>query len=46
MIGQDDFDFICRFDAGDAAAREAIIRENPSQLAKTFYSMLSQVSGL
>ena len=44
MISQDDFNFISRFDSGDAAAREALVRENPSQLAKTFYSMLSQIS--
>jgi hypothetical protein len=44
MISHDDFGFISRFDSGDGAAREALIRENPAQLAKTFYSMLSQVS--
>ena len=44
MISQDDFNFISRFDSGDARAREALIRENPAQLAKTFYSMLSQIS--
>jgi len=44
MISPDDYNFISRFDSGDAAAREAQIKENPAQLAKTFYSMLSQIS--
>ena len=44
MISQDDFNFISRFDSADAQGRDALIRENPSQLAKTFFSLLSQIS--
>jgi hypothetical protein len=44
MITQDDFNFISRFDTSDGQAREALIREDPAQLAKTFFSLLSQIS--
>ena len=44
MISQDDFNFISRFDTSDGQARETLIRENPAQLAKTFFSLLSQIS--
>jgi len=44
MITQDDFNFISRFDTADAKVREGLIRENPAQLAKTFFSLLSKIS--
>jgi V-type H+-transporting ATPase subunit H len=44
MITQDDFNFISRFDSADGKGREALIRENPAQLAKTFFSLLSKIS--
>jgi V-type H+-transporting ATPase subunit H len=44
MIGQDDFNFISRFDGADAVTRKALIQENPHQLAKTFMNLLSQIS--
>lgn len=46
MISEDDFNFISRFDSPDHQVREGVIRENPSQLAKTFYGLLSQVNKL
>jgi len=44
MIGQDDFQFISRFDTQDAKSRDAVIKENPQQLAKTFLNLLSHIS--
>lgn len=44
MISQDDFNFISSFDSADSQGRDALIRENRSQLAKTFFSLLSQIS--
>jgi V-type H+-transporting ATPase subunit H len=45
MIAQDDFDFIARFDgATDPKTREAVVKENPSQLAKTFFNLFNSVS--
>ena len=44
MIGQDDFQFISRFDTQDPKSREAVVKENPQQLAKTFLNLLSSIS--
>ncbi|XP_043475459.1 V-type proton ATPase subunit H isoform X1 [Leptopilina heterotoma] len=44
MILKEDFDFIATFDTSDAAAREAKLKENPSQAAKTFLNLLGHVS--
>ena len=44
MIGQDDFQFISRFDTQDLKSRDAVIKENPQQLAKTFLNLLSHIS--
>ena len=44
MISQDDFNFISRFDNQDHKTRDAIIKENPQQLAKTFLNLLSHIS--
>ncbi len=44
MIGQEDYNFISRFDGADAATRVAVISENPHQLGKTFFNLLSQIS--
>ena len=44
MLSQDDFNFISRFDVPDQRTREAVIRENPEKLAKTFLNLLSHIS--
>ena len=44
MIGQEDFNFISRFDGVDARNREALVKENPMQLPKTFFNLLNQIS--
>ena len=45
MISEQDFNFISRFDsAPDGRTRDAVISENPLQLAQTFYNLLSQIS--
>ena len=44
MIGQDDFKFISRFDVPDPKTRDAIIKENPEQLAKAFLNLLTNIS--
>ena len=44
VIAQDDFNFISRFDTQDAKTRDAIVKENPEQLAKTFLKLLSHIS--
>lgn len=44
MIVQEDFNFISRFDGADAPTRERVIKENPHQLARTFFNLLSQIS--
>ena len=44
MIGQEDFNFISRFDVPDVKTREAVIKENPLQLAKTFFNLLNHIS--
>ncbi|XP_051153959.1 V-type proton ATPase subunit H isoform X2 [Leptopilina boulardi] len=44
MILKEDYDFIAAFDTSDAEAREAKLKENPSQAAKTFLNLLGHVS--
>ncbi|XP_066992571.1 V-type proton ATPase subunit H isoform X2 [Anabrus simplex] len=44
MISQEDYNFIVAFDNADAATREALLRENRSQCAKTFLNLLGHVS--
>ena len=44
MLSQDDFNFISRFDVLDQRTREAVIKENPQKLAKTFLNLLSHIS--
>lgn len=44
MIGQEDYNFISRFDGVDARNREALVKENPMQLPKTFFHLLNQIS--
>lgn len=44
MISQEDFNFIKPLDAADAATREAILKENRTQCAKTFLNLLGHVS--
>lgn len=44
MISQEDYDFIVAFDTSDAAAKEAKLKKNPSQAAKTFLNLLGHVS--
>lgn len=44
MITQEDFNFIKPLDAADSATREAILKENRTQCAKTFLNLLLHVS--
>ncbi|XP_014206722.1 V-type proton ATPase subunit H isoform X1 [Copidosoma floridanum] len=44
MISKEDYDFIVAFDTSDVNAREAKLKENPGQAAKTFLSLLGHVS--
>ncbi|XP_034948652.1 V-type proton ATPase subunit H isoform X1 [Chelonus insularis] len=44
MISKEDYDFIAAFDTGDAAARDAILKQYPGQAAKTFLNLLSHIS--
>ncbi|KAK0172775.1 hypothetical protein PV328_006052 [Microctonus aethiopoides] len=44
MISQEDYDFIVAFDTNDTAAREAKLKQNPNQAAKTFLNLLGHVS--
>jgi hypothetical protein len=44
MISQEDYTFIVAFDNADAAGREALLRENRAQCAKTFLNLLGHVS--
>ncbi|KAL7305484.1 V-type proton ATPase subunit H isoform X1 [Trichogramma pretiosum] len=44
MISREDFDFISAYDVNDPAAREAKLKENPGQAAKTFLNLLGHVS--
>lgn len=44
VIGEEDFKFISRIDIPDHRAREAVVRENPMQLAKTFVNLLNLIS--
>lgn len=44
MISQDDYNFIVAFDNADAASRDALLKDNRSQCAKTFLNLLGHVS--
>jgi len=44
MISQEDYNFIVAFDNADAANREALLKDNRSQCAKTFLNLLGHVS--
>lgn len=44
MISQEDYAFIVSFDTNDSAARDAKLKENPGQAAKTFLNLLGHVS--
>ncbi|KAG7209553.1 hypothetical protein KM043_015632 [Ampulex compressa] len=44
MISMEDYDFIVGFDTSDASVREAKLKENPHQAAKTFLNLLGHVS--
>ncbi|XP_043500618.1 V-type proton ATPase subunit H isoform X2 [Polistes fuscatus] len=44
MIPKEDYDFIVAFDTSDANAREAKLKENPHQAAKTFLNLLDHIS--
>ncbi|XP_034256979.1 V-type proton ATPase subunit H isoform X1 [Thrips palmi] len=44
MISVEDFEFIKPLDAADAVTREAILKENRTQCAKTFLNLLGHVS--
>ncbi|XP_015599324.1 V-type proton ATPase subunit H isoform X1 [Cephus cinctus] len=44
MISKEDYDFIVAFDTSDTATREAKLKENPNQAAKTFLNLLGHVS--
>lgn len=44
MISQEDYDFIVGFDTNDPAVRDAKLKQNPSQAAKTFLNLLSHIS--
>jgi V-ATPase subunit H. len=44
MISQDDYNFIVAFDNADTASRDALLKDNRSQCAKTFLNLLGHVS--
>ncbi|XP_063972589.1 V-type proton ATPase subunit H isoform X1 [Diachasmimorpha longicaudata] len=44
MISKEDYDFIVAFDTNESAVREAKLKENPNQAAKTFLNLLGHVS--
>lgn len=44
MIPKEDYDFIVAFDTSDTKAREAKLKENPHQAAKTFLNLLDHIS--
>eukprot|EP00095_Tigriopus_kingsejongensis_P010208 maker-scaffold78_size404448-snap-gene-1.9 protein:Tk10208 transcript:maker-scaffold78_size404448-snap-gene-1.9-mRNA-1 annotation:"v-type proton atpase subunit h isoform x2" len=44
VIGDEDFRFISRLDVADHRARDFVIKENPTQLAKTFTNLLNLIS--
>ena len=47
MITKEDFEFIVRFDgAADPKTREAIVKESPAQMAKTFFNLMNGISSL
>lgn len=44
MISKEDHDFIVAFDTSDPNAREAKLKEDPHQAAKTFLNLLGHIS--
>ncbi|CAG5095320.1 Similar to VhaSFD: V-type proton ATPase subunit H (Drosophila melanogaster) [Cotesia congregata] len=44
MISQEDYDFIVGFDISDPAVKDAKLKQNPGQAAKTFLNLLSHIS--
>lgn len=44
MISKEDYDFIVAFDTNDASVRDAKLKENPHQAAKTFLNLLGHIS--
>lgn len=47
VITKEDFEFIVRFDgAADPKTREAIVKEGPAQMAKTFFNLMNGISSL
>lgn len=44
MISKEDYDFIMAFDTNDASVRDAKLKENPHQAAKTFLNLLGHIS--
>ncbi|KAH0564450.1 V-type proton ATPase subunit H isoform X3 [Cotesia glomerata] len=44
MISQEDYDFIVGFDTSDPAVKDAKLKQNPGQAAKTFLNLLSHIS--
>lgn len=44
MISKEDHDFIVAFDTNDPNVRDAKLKENPHQAAKTFLNLLGHIS--
>lgn len=44
MISQEDYKFIVSFDVQDTAAREALLKSDRNQCAKTFLNLIGHVS--
>ncbi|OAD56426.1 V-type proton ATPase subunit H [Eufriesea mexicana] len=44
MISKEDYDFIVAFDTNDASVRDAKLKENQHQAAKTFLNLLGHIS--
>lgn len=44
MISKEDYDFIVAFDINDANVRDAKLKENPHQAAKTFLNLVGHIS--
>eukprot|EP00096_Caligus_rogercresseyi_P005373 TRINITY_DN2071_c0_g1_i1.p1 TRINITY_DN2071_c0_g1~~TRINITY_DN2071_c0_g1_i1.p1 ORF type:complete len:476 (-),score=151.99 TRINITY_DN2071_c0_g1_i1:246-1673(-) len=44
VIDDEDYQFISRFDVNDVKVRQRVIKEDPSRLPKTLYSLLNRIS--
>lgn len=44
MVSQEDYKFIVSFDVQDTAAREALLKSDHNQCAKTFLNLIGHVS--